>query len=1454
MEGSPVRPAPALLRLSRAAEVAALAVVAYVPFLASNRGRVSADTKQYLYLDPGRLMERATSLWDPQVAAGTVPHQNIGYLFPMGPFFWVFDQLGVPDWVAQRLWLGTISFLAVLGARWLFRLLGIGPLAALVGALVYLLTPYQLAFTARISVLLLPWAALPWLIGLTMRAVRRGGWRDPALFALIATTAGSVNASALVLVLAAPALWLVFELFHGRAAARAALTAAGRIALLSIGASLWWAVGLRLQGVYGLPVLQLTENLRTLAETSSPDDVLRGLGNWFFYGREALGYSIETAERYATDHTVAFFTFAVAVVALAAGGIVRWRHRAYFAGLVLLGTVVAVGAWPFDDPSPLGAAWKEFADGSSIGLALRNTARIVPLVVLGLAGLLAAGIGALRWRPVRLGAAVVTVGLAVGGLLPVWQDGFLSRNVDRPEDVPAYWREAIAAMDAEGDDTRVLEIPGSNFAAYRWGNAVEPITPGLMDRPYLAREVLPYGTPPSVNLLDALDRRLQQGTFEPSSLAPLARLFAVGTVALRSDLQYERYALPRPRALWRQLTEPGAPGLGRPEGFGPGLPNRPPPFLPAVDEQELRTPVGAADPPEVALFDVEDPVPIVHAAPVDRPVVLGGDGDGIVDAAAAGLLNGDALVRELAAMHDDELRAALDAGADLVLTDTNRRRSENWFASIRDTQGATERRGQEAPDPNGYDFRLDVFPGSTDDDRTVVEQVGARVDATNDGGTGRPEDRAARALDGDERTAWRVGGTDPTGERLVIRPDEPVETDRITLVQPQDGPRDRVVSRVRLRFDGGDPVVVDLDSDSLAPEGQEVRFPRRPIRRLEVELLSTTQPPIDPARSNAVGFAEVDLDGLRVRERVRLPADVPQRVGRDAAGHRLDVVLSRLRRDSGERGRQDEELGLDRRFTLPDDRRFRFTGTARVNPDAPDDVIDEVLGTVADGTTWSASGHLDGDAGARASRAFDGNRRTAWTADLGRQEGQWLAVDSPRPVTVSTLRMAVVADGRHSVPTRVELEVDGETRSVELPAVEDAPEPGTVRRLSVPIDDVRGRSVRLTVDEVRRVTAVPGDPDVRASLPVAIAELALGSGPVSAQPEAVPDDCRSDLVEVDGQAVAVRLTGRPTDARRGLGLVSCDGALALDEGSHELQARPGLDSGVDLDRVVLASDAGGGPTPVAARGAPLSEAGAEVRVRSSGNSSASLEVATDGEPFWLVLGQSHSEGWDADPSSGSAGELQQVDGYANGWLIRPDGAGTMTVDLRWRPQRLVWGGMAASVAAVLLCIGIVVATTRRRPTGDLADEPELAPLLTYAGRRPAPWAAAGASAAGVAVGVTLASRPWIGVVAAVVTLVAARVAEVRRVLFLGPAIALALSRLTHRPEVAWLALALLLVDLVCGWLWWPRRQPPTEARGATSTSRDGTFSDGTKRRRARLFSARKGSPGVATSSSPSSSR
>ena len=62
---------------------------------------------------------------------------------------------------ARRPW--TLTLVAMLGARWLLQRLGAGRAGALTAALVYGLTPYQLAFTARMSVLLLPWALLPWI-------------------------------------------------------------------------------------------------------------------------------------------------------------------------------------------------------------------------------------------------------------------------------------------------------------------------------------------------------------------------------------------------------------------------------------------------------------------------------------------------------------------------------------------------------------------------------------------------------------------------------------------------------------------------------------------------------------------------------------------------------------------------------------------------------------------------------------------------------------------------------------------------------------------------------------------------------------------------------------------------------------------------------------------------------------------------------------------------------------------------------------------------------------------------------------------------------------------------------------------------------------------------------------------------------------------------------------------
>ena len=57
--------------------------------------------------------------------AGTVTHQNIGYLFPQGPFYWLFAQLGVPMWVSQRTLDGHLVFAAGAGVRYLAGTLGV---------------------------------------------------------------------------------------------------------------------------------------------------------------------------------------------------------------------------------------------------------------------------------------------------------------------------------------------------------------------------------------------------------------------------------------------------------------------------------------------------------------------------------------------------------------------------------------------------------------------------------------------------------------------------------------------------------------------------------------------------------------------------------------------------------------------------------------------------------------------------------------------------------------------------------------------------------------------------------------------------------------------------------------------------------------------------------------------------------------------------------------------------------------------------------------------------------------------------------------------------------------------------------------------------------------------------------------------------------------------------------
>jgi arabinofuranan 3-O-arabinosyltransferase len=219
-----------------------LAVLAYLPAVLSSPGSMPADTKLGLYLNPGRLISQAHLTWDRGLFGGWVPHQMVAYLWPTGPWYWLGDRLGLPDWLVHRLWIGTLMVAAGAGVMWLARRLGLTLAAAWVAAVVYQCSPYVLAYVSRTSVMLLPWAAVGWLTGLAATSVLNRGWRAPAAVGLVVATVGSVNATALAMVLPAPVLMMLSLRWQGRVSWRQLAAAAGRLLGIGVAVSLWWIV------------------------------------------------------------------------------------------------------------------------------------------------------------------------------------------------------------------------------------------------------------------------------------------------------------------------------------------------------------------------------------------------------------------------------------------------------------------------------------------------------------------------------------------------------------------------------------------------------------------------------------------------------------------------------------------------------------------------------------------------------------------------------------------------------------------------------------------------------------------------------------------------------------------------------------------------------------------------------------------------------------------------------------------------------------------------------------------------------------------------------------------------------------------------------------------------------------------------------------------------------------
>ena len=455
-----------------------------------------------------------------------------------------------------------------------------------------------------------------------------------------------------------------------------------------------------------------------------------------------------------------------------------------------------------------------------------------------------------------------------------------------------------------------------------------------------------------------------------------------------------------------------------------------------------------------------------------------------------------------------------------------------------------------------------------------------------------------------------------------------------------------------------------------------------------------------------VGFAEIGIPGVGAGRRDAAPADRPaQQAGPRRSRHALYILMTRSRAIEPPRHDPEPTDGPDLRLADgPQVRRQRHRRDQRRRlrlPDQPAGRAHPDTAALPSGAgpgpavvvAANSSTRLDEDRQARANAAVDGNPATAWIAETGPQAGEWLSYTLNKPITIDHLDLQLVNDGRHSLPTRITISTASGSQVVDLPRIPVGygRAQGSTTTVPVSFPAVTGSHVKFTIDAVDQVQALDYYSTFTPTtdiLPVGIAELGL---PVVQPAPPVPAPGDVPIRPAAHRRPAGRRRDHRLHQRRPGRQQPLTPGVRQRRRRHRAERRATswckpvrrLPSGWSIDTLAMASDPGGpaalGPLPAAA----TPPAGAvhvtppPLHLDHQNRTSWTVTVDGNGNPFWLVLGQSQSAGWSANlPGGHSLGPSQLIDGYANGWYV-PAGTvnGPTVIHLTWTPQRVVWAAL-----------------------------------------------------------------------------------------------------------------------------------------------------------------------------------
>jgi len=1249
-------------QLWMAACVLALAVLAFV----DRPGKIIADTKLDLALNPIGFLERALHLWDP-AQLGQLQNQPSGYFFPMGPFFALGKLMALPPWVVQRLWLTAVLIIAFTGLVRLTAELRVGtPLTQLVAGLGYALAPRELSELGAISIELLPAALAPWILLPLVQVVgttnehRSGGIvRASVRSAAAVACCGGVNAVSVLAALLPPVIYLC-----------AAPRPARRWRILAcwvplVGIATWfWLPPLLLLGKYGVSFLPYTESASTTTSVTSLSNTLRGTEDWVSYlvvnGRPwwPVGFWI------ATSTLATVLTGLIAGLGLAGLLRVRMTVRRPLLCILLAGILIVTTGYLSGLGSPVAAPLDHLINGPLAPLRnFRKFDLLIRLpVAIGIAGLLASlrrPVGQTIARAVALAAIVVlAVPAYVTGLSPLGD--FAS--------VPRYWQDAARWLNKHAAHQGVLAVPGASFGEYIWGRPMDDVLQPYLTDGWVSLQLSTIGSPGLERLLEAIDLRLANGDGSPGLGQLLARM-GIRYVVARNDLFRPGLRGAWPARINQALSQSA--GIEKVAAFGPVPVGT---FYPDNAVSSFDTPYQP-----VEIYRVQDVQPLASVFPADQAIRIYGGPEALLTLADERLLRG----RPVLLNSDSPATAAPRT----VVTDSLRRRVRN-FGEIRVDYSPT----LTAADPaHTFEAATDFLEPAWAKFASVAKYYGiSDISASSSDAsiTAIPAQSATgrlpfAAVDGNLRTMWESGAlTGPVGQWIKLTLTQPINLSTIRVTFADSRVIGPPVTSVAIRTAAG----TVTDRVRVTGHPQNLRVPAGQSTWLRLTVTKTKWK-AKPAIGRQVGIADITVPGLAPTRTIMAPV-VRLRGGGDPTAVLLakaeprpsGCMLTSLRWvcNPGLATSTEEQFGFDQSFSVAEGRPVSLRGSAAL---VDRRLIAQYAWIGRRQPIVTGTSAFTADAQDQPQSAFDGNRLTTWIA--GRKDSTpALTIRFAGPRTLRELK--ITRPPGAAAPTPVLMtgshgEVRGGYLSSSASTLKFAP--------------MRTNSLRLSFTP--------------AVLPLQITEVSIpGVRPLSSggsSPFTLPCGY-GPQIQLNGKSVPTSVSGTFTDVHNGslLEFAAC-GVTRINAGSNRV-TEPSSDS-FDVQDVVLELHHG-----------PLLDGGQAIQpgrpeVLSWTSSRRIVRLATD-QASYLAVNENFNPGWIAVVGARTLRPIR-LDGWKQGWVLPAGTRGIVTLtyapDSTYRPNLLIGlGAVSLILAAAVAPVGRL---RRRGQLVPVGTEPELvAPL------------------------------------------------------------------------------------------------------------------------------------------------